>query len=43
VAHGPSSADGLLKDAARVIQMEFIARRPDMLNFSLLALGPAEQ
>ena len=27
---------------SQVIQSEFIAKRPDLINFSLLALGPAE-
>ncbi|KAJ1468933.1 ubiquitin carboxyl-terminal hydrolase [Baffinella frigidus] len=42
VSHGPSSPETLLKDAAKVIQSEFIAKRPDLINFSLLALGPAD-
>jgi ubiquitin carboxyl-terminal hydrolase L3 len=39
-AHGATSADGFLKDAARVLRTEFLAHMPpDEIGFSILTLG----
>lgn len=40
INHGPSSADTLLDDSIRVIR-EFMARDPDNLNFTMVALSQA--
>uniref|UniRef100_A0A1B6FL35 Ubiquitin carboxyl-terminal hydrolase n=1 Tax=Cuerna arida TaxID=1464854 RepID=A0A1B6FL35_9HEMI len=40
IARGPSSPETLLKDAARVVK-EFMARDPDNVHFSLMALTSA--
>eukprot|EP00128_Syssomonas_multiformis_P000702 Colp12_sorted_trinity150504_noHs@17181 len=41
VDHGPSSADSLLADAAKVVQT-FMEREPDNLNFTVIALTKPE-
>lgn len=40
--HGPTSETTLLRDAAKVIQVEFMARAPGNLNFSVMALASNE-
>ncbi|XP_048778770.1 ubiquitin carboxyl-terminal hydrolase-like isoform X2 [Ostrea edulis] len=40
VYHGPTSQDTLLEDAAKVVK-EFMARDPEELNFTLMALSKA--
>jgi len=41
INHGPTSKDSLLKDAAKVIQTEFVDKNPGELFFSLIALAPS--
>ena len=41
VDHGPTDETSLLSNAAKVIKAEFIEKRPDLVNFALLALGPS--
>lgn len=38
ISHGPSSPDGLLQDAAKVIQ-GMIQKNPDSLNFNVIAIS----
>eukprot|EP00744_Colponema_vietnamica_P009946 GILI01014098.1.p1 GENE.GILI01014098.1~~GILI01014098.1.p1 ORF type:complete len:229 (-),score=36.97 GILI01014098.1:53-739(-) len=40
ISHGPTSAETLLSDCARVVR-EFISRTPDNVNFNLVALSSA--
>mmetsp|Transcript_87 Transcript_87/g.268 ORF Transcript_87/g.268 Transcript_87/m.268 type:complete len:227 (-) Transcript_87:206-886(-) len=42
IARGTTTADNLLKDAAKVIQEQHIAKKPDMVSFAVLSLGPSE-
>ena len=41
VDHGATNEGSLLADAAQVVKTEFFAKREDMNDFALLALGPA--
>ena len=41
VAHGPTTQATLLKDACRVVQ-QFMARDPDEIRFTILALAPTQ-
>lgn len=40
IDHGPTSDDTLLEDSVAVVQ-QFMARDPDNLNFTIVALAPA--
>ena len=42
VDHGPSSPETLLADAAAVVRREFVGRGGGSLQFSLIALAPAQ-
>jgi len=42
IARGTTNAEDLLKDAAKAIQQHHIAKKPDMVSFAVLSLGPSE-
>lgn len=43
ISHGTTTASTLLSDACRVIQDQFMARDPDELRFTILALAPNQE
>mgnify|MGYP002005635968 CR=1 FL=1 len=42
VCHGPTTGESFLKDAAKVIREEFMARDPTSINFNITALCKAD-